>query len=94
MGVTDTELEQGRRMVGSMANVRKANSTSAALFTMPGYVDPIFKATIPLAKQWLQILWGSELPLVHIFQVWRYYRGNRKVLGAGDVVNCLGQHWA
>ena len=68
VGVTDTELEQGRRMVGSMANVRKTNSTTAALFTMPGYVDPIFKATIPLVKQWLQIWWGSELPSVHIFK--------------------------
>ena len=49
-GVTDTELDRGRRMVGEMVNVKKRHSTTASLFTMPGYVDPIFKGTIPLVK--------------------------------------------
>ena len=93
VGVTDTELDRGRRMVGEMVNVKKRHSTTASLFTMPGYVDPIFKGTIPLVKNWLQILWGSELPIKQVYQVWRHYQSQPKGIGGGELVSSLGLPW-
>ena len=76
-----------------MVNVKKRHSTTASLFTMPGYVDPIFKGTTPLVKNWLQILWGAELPIIQVYQVWRYYKHQPKGVGDGELGSFLGLLW-
>ena len=64
-----------------MLNIPKRDSTTAALLTMPGQVDPLYRATIPLVKNWLQILWGLEIPLSRINKIFAKYRSLPKGIG-------------
>ena len=81
VGATDTEVEKIRRIKGEMLNIPKRDSTTAALLTMPGQVDPLYRATIPLVKNWLQILWGLEIPLSRINKIFAKYRSLPKGIG-------------
>ena len=90
VGATDTELTQTRRVMGEMFNVKTRDSTTAALLTTPGQVDPLYRATIPLVKTWLQNMWGLELPLSRLNTRFARYRGLPKGLGAGGEENCRG----
>ena len=74
LGATDTEITKVRRMMGDMMNVKPRDSTTAALLTTPGRVDPLYKCTIPVVKNWLQILWGLEIPLPKINKIYAKYR--------------------
>ena len=67
--------------MGDMSGVKKQDPTTVALLCMPSHVDPIFRTTIPVVKQWLQILWGHELPMSKINTIWASYKGLKSGIG-------------
>ena len=73
VGSTETELENTTVLMGQMLGVKKRNSTHAALLSMPGWSHPIYKVTIPLVKNWLQLIWKHEVQYSDLNRIMDYY---------------------
>ena len=49
-------------------------STHSALLCMPGWTHPIFKVTIPLVKNWLQIIWTHTVKFSDLNVMMDHYK--------------------
>ena len=64
-----------------MLGVKARKSTTAALMTMPSWVDPIYRVTIPLAKMWLSLLWKGRVSFKDLRTIWAAYEERYGVPG-------------
>ena len=75
VGSTDTELEQTRRLMGQMLGILQRQSTTAGLLSMPSWVDPISRVTIPLVKNWLHLIWAHQISYSTLNNLFRHQQG-------------------